>query len=103
MDGPDLVHVTPQLAVRCDQLDLDKPHSASRARFVAMAQQREDALHAALGRAGVDALELATDDDLADAVLRFADMRRQRTRLAGGGLTPMTPKASEERNELRVA
>ena len=33
---------------------------------------------AALARAGVDMLELATDDDLLDALLRFADLRRQR-------------------------
>ena len=29
----------------------------------------------ALGQAGVDTLELATDDDLLDAILRFADLR----------------------------
>jgi hypothetical protein len=31
-------------------------------------------------RAGADTLELATDDDLLDALLRFADLRRQRAR-----------------------
>jgi hypothetical protein len=35
-----------------------------------------------LARAGVDTLELATDDDLVDAILRFADLRKQRSRLA---------------------
>ena len=36
----------------------------------------------ALARAGVDTLELGTDDDLVDAVLRFADLKKQRSRLA---------------------
>ena len=42
------------------------------------------------------ALELATDDDLVDAVLRFAEMRRQRSRLAAGGGLPahLAPPAS---------
>ena len=35
--------------------------------------------------AGVDALELSTEDDVADAVLRFADMRKQRF-AAGAGM-----------------
>jgi hypothetical protein len=39
-------------------------------------------LLAGLARAGVDTLELATDDDLMDAILRFADLRKQRSRLA---------------------
>jgi hypothetical protein len=36
----------------------------------------------ALARAGVDTLELGTDDDLVDAVLRFSDLKKQRSRLA---------------------
>src|SRR5205085_1238295 len=35
-------------------------------------------------RSVVDALELSTEDDLVDAVLRFADLRKRRSRLAGG-------------------
>ena len=45
----------------------------------------EAELRESLSRGGVDTLELATDDDLVDAVLRFAEMRRQRSRLAAGG------------------
>ena len=46
----------------------------------------------ALARAGVDTLELSTDDDLADAILRFIDLRRQRERATatGGRLCPVT-------------
>ena len=39
-------------------------------------------------RSGADTLELATDDDLLDALLRFADMRRQRARLKVPGRFP---------------
>jgi hypothetical protein len=34
----------------------------------------------------VDALELATDNDLGDAILRFADLRKRRTQLSGGAM-----------------
>ena len=46
---------------------------------------RGTALLDGLARAGVDTLELATDDALFDAILRFSDLRRQRSRLAAGG------------------
>jgi shikimate dehydrogenase len=56
------------------------------------------AIAASLAQAGVDTLELATDDDLLDAILRFADLRRQRARLASGGAP-----AHLVRNEARRA
>jgi hypothetical protein len=34
----------------------------------------------------VDALELATDEDLVNAIMRFADLRKRRSQLAAGGL-----------------
>ena len=55
-------------------------------RFAALATQREADLRAALGRAGVDALELATGGDLVETVMRFAALRRQRSPLSGGAL-----------------
>jgi hypothetical protein len=36
----------------------------------------------------VDALELATCDDLVAAMLRFADLRRRGRRIAAGGRLP---------------
>jgi hypothetical protein len=53
-----------------------------------MAERREAALRSAFRQTGVDALELSTDDDLVDAVLRFADLRKRRQQLAGGGALP---------------
>jgi hypothetical protein len=34
-----------------------------------------------LARSGADVVELATDDDLLQALMRYADLRRQRARL----------------------
>jgi hypothetical protein len=36
----------------------------------------------------VDVLELSTNDDLVDAILRFADLRKRRSQLAAGGNLP---------------
>jgi hypothetical protein len=53
-------------------------------------------LRAAFRRAGVDALELSTEDDLIDAVLRFADLRKRRSQLSGGGTLPPHLEASHD-------
>jgi uncharacterized protein (DUF58 family) len=82
MDLPDIGLVTMLDAESGEQLVVDTHDSGFRRRFAAAAQQRELALREALGRAGVDTLELATDGDLMDAVLRFAELRKQRSRLA---------------------
>ena len=42
----------------------------------------------ALAHAGADTIELATDDDLLESMLRFAAMRRQRSRLKIPGRWP---------------
>ena len=46
------------------------------------AERRESELREGLAKAGVDTLELATDDDLVDSIMRFADLKKQRSRLA---------------------
>jgi uncharacterized protein (DUF58 family) len=75
---PDLGLLTFQDAENGDQLFVDTHDKGFRARFAAAAQAREEELMTAFQNAGVDALELSTEDDVADAVLRFADMRRLR-------------------------
>ena len=75
---PDLGLITFQDAESGDQLFVDTHDKGFRARFVAAAEKRNEELMAAFTAAGVDALELSTEDDVADAVLRFADMRRLR-------------------------
>ena len=81
MELPDLGLLTLRDAETGEQLLVDTHDRGFRERFLAAAAEREDALRAALAGAGVDTLELATDDDLVDAVLRFAELRRQRSRL----------------------
>ncbi len=85
MELPDLGLLTVQDAETGEQLLVDTHDRAFRKRFATVAERREQALRAALGDAGVDALELATDDDLVDTILRFADLRKRRSQLAGGG------------------
>jgi len=89
MELPDLGMLVVQDAETGEQLFVDTHDRGFRRRFEAAAKAREAELRAAFGNAGVDALELSTHDDLVDTILRFADLRRQRTRLAtGGGLPP---------------
>ena len=88
MDLPDLGLVTMLDAETGEQIVVDTHDSGFRKRFTAAAARREVALREGLARAGVDTLELATDDDLMDAILRFADLRRQRSRMAAGGGAP---------------
>ena len=82
MELPDLGLVTMRDAESGEQLVVDTHDRGFRARFAAAAEQREATLLAGLARGGVDTLELATDDNLLDAILRFADLRKQRSRLA---------------------
>ncbi len=97
MELPDLGLVTIQDAETGEQLFVDTHDPGFQKRFVDAATKREEALRAALTHAGVDTLELATDDDLVDAVIRFSQMRRQRSRMAAGGaslpghLAPLRP------------
>jgi uncharacterized protein (DUF58 family) len=66
-----------------EQLLVDTHDAGFRKRFARIAAQREAELRQALGRAGVDTLELSTDDDLVDTIMRFVDMRKRRSRSSG--------------------
>jgi len=88
MDLPDLGLLVVQDAETGEQVFLDTHDGGFRKRFAAAAERREQALRATLSDAGVDALELSTNDDLVDTILRFADLRKRRSQLAGGGMLP---------------
>jgi uncharacterized protein (DUF58 family) len=88
LELPDLGLVTIQDAETGEQVLVDTHDRRFRKRFAFIAEQREKALRAAFRQAGVDALELSTDDNLIDAILRFADLRKRRSQLAGGGSLP---------------
>jgi uncharacterized protein (DUF58 family) len=83
---PDLGLLTIRDAETGEQLLVDTHDAGFRKRFARIAAQREAELRQTLVRAGVDALELATDGDLVDAIVRFTEMRKRRSRLASGGL-----------------
>ena len=51
-------------------------------------------MRAGLREAGVDALELSTADDLVDAILRFADLRKRRNQLAAGATAKAARRAA---------
>ena len=85
---PELGLVTVEDAETGEQLFIDTADPAFRKRYEAEAEAREAALREALAHAGTDTLELSTDDDLLESMLRFAAMRRQRSRLKIGGRWP---------------
>ena len=47
-----------------------------------------DELRQALAQAGVDTLELSTDGDLVDAIVRFTQLRKRRSQLSSGAGLP---------------
>jgi hypothetical protein len=100
MELPDIGLFVMQDAETGEQLFIDTHDRGFRKRFAVLAQRRETELRAAFRDAGVDALELATDDELADAILRFADLRKRRTQLARGTLPAHLLKG---RHDLSVA
>jgi uncharacterized protein (DUF58 family) len=100
MELPDLGMVVMQDAETGEQIYVDTHDKGFRKRFAAAAAKREIELREGLRNAGIDALEVATEDDLADAVMRFADLRKRRRNLAHGG---RLPAHLESRNVVPVA
>ena len=88
MDLPDLGLITMQDAETGEQIFVDTHDKGFRQRCAAISRRREAELRASFVKAGVDALELSTDDDLVDVILRFADLRKRRSQLAAGGNLP---------------
>ena len=78
---PDLGLLTFQDAETGEQMLVDTHDAGFRKRFAQAAERREKALRAAFRDSGVDALELSTDEDMVDALLRFAGLRKQRSRI----------------------
>jgi uncharacterized protein (DUF58 family) len=77
---PDVGLVTVEDAESGEQLLIDAADPEFRLRYAAIAEAEETRLIGALGQSGADILELATDDDLLDVLMRFVDLRRQRAR-----------------------
>jgi uncharacterized protein (DUF58 family) len=83
---PDLGLVWMQDAESGEQMQVDTGDPSFRRRFAAAAQAQEDSLRAALARAGADTLELATDEPLFEAMLRFMALRQRRANAFRGGV-----------------
>jgi uncharacterized protein (DUF58 family) len=86
LDLPDLGLLTLRDAETGEHVVVDTHDKGFRKRFARIAAQREAELREALARSNVDALELSTDADLVDAIVRFVEMRRRRTQLSSGSL-----------------
>ncbi len=87
MAMPDLGLVLLQDSETGEQIFVDTGQRSFRERFAEVAERREAALREALARAGVDTLELSTEAELGDSILRFVDARRQRARMGAGAMT----------------
>ena len=72
-----------------EQLLVDGNDAAFRQRFAQHAQDRETALLDSLAQAGVDCLELSTDEALDQALLRFAQLRKRASQLSAASKRPM--------------
>jgi len=86
LELPDLGLVPLRDAETGEQLWVDTHDAGFRKRFARLAAEREAALREALARSGVDALELSTNDDLVEAIVRFADLRKRRARIGQAGM-----------------
>jgi uncharacterized protein (DUF58 family) len=85
---PDVGMVVMSDAETGEQVVVDTHDRKFRARFAERAKRHEETLRTTLAHAGVDALELSTRDDLVDAVIRYAVLRKQQTMLACGVSIP---------------
>jgi uncharacterized protein (DUF58 family) len=85
---PDLGMLVVQDAETGEQIFVDTHDRGFRQRFAAAAAKREAGLRAAFRQSGIDALELSTDDNLIDAIRRFADMRKRRSRVSSAAPMP---------------
>ena len=81
---PNLGLLLMQDAETGEQLLVDGNDAGFRARFAHIAAERENLLRQGLTRAGVDCLELTTDEPLDQAILRFTQLRKRASQMAQG-------------------
>ena len=83
-DIPNVGLLLMQDAETGEQLLVDGNDAGFRARFAHIAAERENLLRQGLTRAGVDCLELTTDEPLDQAILRFTQLRKRASQMAQG-------------------
>ena len=86
LELPDLGLIPIRDSETGEQLMVDTHDAGFRKRFARIAAQREAELRQSFVRAGVDTLELSTDDDLVSALMRFTDLRKRRSRANKGAV-----------------
>jgi len=77
---PDVGPIIMEDAETGEQAYVDTHDRKFRARFAQAVMQREASVNASFHRTGVDVLSLSTAEDLVQAIVRFAAVRRQRRR-----------------------
>ena len=88
LELPDLGLIPIRDAETGEQLLVDTHDAGFRKRFARIAAQREADLRQAFVKAGVDTLELSSGDVLVDAVMRFAELRKRKSRMSGARAMP---------------
>ncbi len=83
---PDIGMVAFQDSETGEQMLVDTNDRRLRQRFMVAAQREQEKLRAGFARAGVDCLELSTDDDLLDALVHFIQLRRGHAAAVSGGV-----------------
>jgi uncharacterized protein (DUF58 family) len=77
---PDVGPLLMQDAETGEQLYVDTHDRRFRRRFEEAARRRAEALQQSFVRAGVDALDLSTEDDIVRSIVRIASLRKKRRR-----------------------
>jgi uncharacterized protein (DUF58 family) len=90
---PDIGLVTLEDPETGEQIFVDMHDKKFRIRFEELAAQNETEIFTSSAKAGVDALELSTDEALVHTIVRFAQMRKQRARGAAGSTKPLKEAA----------
>ena len=88
---PDLGMIPIQDSETGEQMMVDTHDKGFRQRFARIAAERDAQLAHTLARAGVDTLELSTDEDLVTALMRFTDLRKRRSRAMQGNTAHLNP------------
>lgn len=73
-----------QDAETAEQIFVDTYDAEFRKRFAEQAQLREEQLRESFSKAGVDCMELQTEEPIDEALIRFTRLRKRRSQLATG-------------------
>jgi uncharacterized protein (DUF58 family) len=81
-----------------DTVMVDTGSASFRKRYAELSAVREQGVRESLAEVGVDTLEITTDEDMAQALLRFVRARRTRAQLSGGGSSWLAQQRAKAAN-----